>query len=349
MTFPYDAILVVSYGGPREPDDVLPFMRNATRGRGIPDSRLLEVSGHYQMFGGASPINERNAELMDALGAELASRGITVPIVIGNRNWTPYVSDAVRELEASGARRVLVLATAAYASYSGCRQYREDLAAALAETGASLELTKIGPFAETEGFLTANTDAVRAALAVAEGEPRVLFVTHSIPLAMDAASGPGGENRYSDQHRRVAEEVAARAGLDADGWEIAYCSRSGAPHIPWLEPDVNDRMEELAGEGVGSVVTVPFGFINDHMEVVYDLDTQANETAADQGLAYVRAATVGVHPAFVAMLADKIVEAAPGEVGGLPTCGVNCCASGHPGPPRPAACSLADRTAGVAG
>lgn len=340
MTLPFDAILVVSYGGPREPDDVLPFMRNATRGRGIPDERLMEVSEHYRMFGGASPINERNAELMDALRAELAARGVRVPIVIGNRNWTPYVSQTVAELEASGAKRVLVLATAAYASYSGCRQYREDLALALTETGADLELTKIGPFAETEGFIQANVDAVRSALATAQGDPRVLFVTHSIPLAMDAASGPGGNNRYSDQHHRVAEEVAARAGLAADGWEIAYCSRSGAPHIPWLEPDVNDRMEELAGEGVRSIVTVPFGFINDHMEVVYDLDTEANQTAAEHGLSYLRAATVGVHPAFVAMLADKVLDARPGEVGGLATCGATCCGVGRPGAHLAAACSI---------
>ncbi len=339
MTFPYDAILVVSYGGPRQPDDVLPFMRNATRGRGIPDERLMEVSEHYRLFGGASPINERNAELMDALRAELGGRGVTAPIVIGNRNWTPYVAETVAELEASGAKRVLVLATAAYASYSGCRQYREDLAAALAETGAGLEFTKIGAFAETDGFVSANADAVREAMSLAETPPRVLFVTHSIPLAMDAASGPGGGNTYAAQHRRVAERVAREVGLAEDAWEIAYCSRSGAPHIPWLEPDVNDRMQELAREGVTSVVAAPFGFISDHMEVVYDLDTEGRQTAADLGLGYVRAATAGVHPAFVAMLADAILADQPGEVGGLRTCGADCCGSGRPGPPRPAACS----------
>lgn len=361
-----DAILVLSYGGPRGPEDVLPFMRNATRGRGIPDERLVEVSGHYQMFGGVSPINERNGELMDALGAVLRERGIDLPIVIGNRNWTPYVADTLRDLAASGARDLLVLATAAYASYSGCRQYREDLAGALAETGLSFGLTKIGPFAETDGFVAANTDAVRAAVAELP-DARVLFVTHSIPTAMDAASGPGprsaepgsrmaapGEaNTYSAQHRRVAERVAAAAGLAEGAWEIAYCSRSGAPHIPWLEPDVNDRMAELAAEGVRSVVTVPFGFVNDHMEVVYDLDTQARETAAEHDLAYVRAATVGVHPAFVGMLADA-VEAALGRgeggfdpaadparslLGGLRTCTSTCCGSGRPGGPAlPAAC-----------
>lgn len=346
MTFDFDAVLVLSYGGPRRPEDVLPFMRNATRGRGIPDERLVEVSEHYLLFGGASPINERNAELMDALRAELAARGVDVPIVIGNRNWDPYVAETLGELVAGGARRIAVLATSAYASYSNCRQYREDLAAALAtlDAPADLTLVKVGPFAETPGFVAATVDRVREALASAEGTPRVLFITHSIPLAMDAKSGPGpwsdgpGANTYAAQHRRVAQEVASEVGLADDAWEIAYCSRSGAPHIPWLEPDVNDRLTELAHEGVTSVVTVPFGFINDHMEVVYDLDTEARATAEGLGLGYVRAATVGVHPAFVAMLADALVEPRPGEVGGVRTCHATCCLPGRPGTPLPAAC-----------
>ena len=338
MSFDYDAICVVSYGGPRRPEDVLPFMRNATRGRGIPDERLVEVSGHYSIFGGVSPINERNDELMDALGAALRDRGIDVPIVIGNRNWTPFLPDTFTELAASGARRVLALATAGYASYSGCRQYREDIAAALTKTGVELQIDKVGSFAETDGFITANVDSLRDALAVAVGSPRVVFVTHSIPSAMDAASGPGGDNTYAAQHARVAAAIAARVGLDDARWEIAYCSRSGAPHIPWLEPDINDCLEELAADGVTSVITVPFGFINDHMEVVYDLDTQASQTAAELGLDYVRAATAGTHPAFIAMLADKIADLRPGEAGGRRTCGANCCLSGRPGDAKPAAC-----------
>ncbi|MFZ2481125.1 MAG: ferrochelatase, partial [Propioniciclava sp.] len=229
MSFDYDAICVVSYGGPRRPEDVLPFMRNATRGRGIPDERLVEVSGHYSIFGGVSPINERNDELMDALGAALRDRGIDVPIVIGNRNWTPFLPDTFTELAASGARRVLALATAGYASYSGCRQYREDIAAALTKTGVELQIDKVGSFAETDGFITANVDSLRDALAVAVGTPRVVFVTHSIPSAMDAASGPGGDNTYAAQHARVAAAIAARVGLEDARWEIAYCSRSGAP------------------------------------------------------------------------------------------------------------------------
>lgn len=334
-----DAVLVLSYGGPRKPDDVLPFMRNATRGRSIPDERLLEVSEHYLLFGGASPINDRNAELMDALSAELSSRGVDVPVVIGNRNWDPYVHETLAELAAAGARRVAVLATSAYASYSSCRQYREDLAAAIATTGVELDLVKVGPFAESPGFVTANADAVRAARAELPGA-RVVFVTHSIPTAMDKASGPAAaSNTYSAQHQRVAEAIAAEVGLADDGWEIAYCSRSGAPHIPWLEPDVNDRLEELASEGVETVITVPFGFISDHMEVVYDLDTDARATAERLGLGYVRAATVGVHPAFVSMLADAVLDPQPGEVGGVRTCHATCCLLGRPGvPPLPAAC-----------
>ena len=339
MTFPFDAVLVLSYGGPRQPEDVLPFMRNATRGRGIPDERLLEVSEHYLMFGGASPINERNDELLDALRAELSRRGVDVPVVIGNRNWDPYVTDALAQLAAGGARRVVVLATSAYASYSSCRQYREDLAAALADTGLEFDLVKVGPFAETDGFVTANADAVRDALAELPGA-RVLFVSHSIPTAMDAASGPGGDNTYSAQHRRVAQAVASEVGLTDDAWEMAWCSRSGAPHIPWLEPDVNDRLAELAADGVSSVVTVPYGFVNDHMEVVYDLDTEARATASGLGLGYVRAATVGVHPAFIGMLADALTDPQPGRVGGRATCHATCCLLGRPGAPvLPTACA----------
>lgn len=353
----FDAVLVVSYGGPRGPEDVLPFMRNATRGRGIPDERLVEVSGHYQLFGGVSPINERNAELMAALGDALASRGVHVPIVIGNRNWTPFLHETLGELKASGARRVLCLFTSAYASYSGCRQYREDLARALETVGGGLELTKVGPYAETPGFVAANADALRAAVAeaaalagVPTGDVTVLFVTHSIPSAMDAASGPRGVAGsaaglgYADQHRRVAAEVVCLADAGAGDWELVFCSRSGAPHMPWLEPDVNDRLAELAASGAKAVVAAPIGFVNDHMEVVFDLDTQARATAADLGLPYVRAGTAGVHPRFVAELAEAIATGAltPGSVAGYPACSPGCCASGRPGAPgapaAPAAC-----------
>lgn len=350
---PYDALLVVSYGGPNGPDDVLPFMRNATRGRGIPDERLVEVSQHYLMFGGKSPINERNAELLDALRAGLAAAGAgNVPVVIGNRNWHPFIAETVQSLADAGARRVLVMFTAAYSSYSGCRQYREDLARAVAEVGpagASLEFDKIGPYGESDGFVDATARSVVEALSSRDQDflhqARVVFVTHSIPTAMDAASGPGGpEGTYSAQHRRVAERAMGLASDElgfAPAWEIAYCSRSGAPHIPWLEPDVNDRLAELATEGVLKVVAVPFGFINDHMEVVYDLDTQAKETAAELGVEYVRAATVGTDPAFVDELVGRLLQRAAVARGEAPEpadsryrCASGCCRGGRPGAPE---------------
>lgn len=352
-----DAVLMVSYGGPRGPEDVLAFMRNATRGRGIPDERLLEVSGHYQRFGGVSPINQRNEELQSALRRALATRGLDVEVAIGNRNWTPYVHEALGELYAAGHRHITVLATAAYASYSGCRQYREDLATALARLDEAaapgtrpsdeLVLTKVGPFAERSGFVSANATALVAAFDRAgwtDRMPHLLFVTHSIPTAMADASGPGpAEGRYVAQHERVAERVAREAserlGVAVE-WELVYCSRSGAPHVTWLEPDVNDRIIELATAGVQSVVTAPIGFINDHMEVVFDLDTQARETAEDLGLGYVRAATAGTDPAFVSQLAEAVLAGAPGEVAGVPTCTPDCCTSGRPGPARPAACGV---------
>ena len=417
---PYDAILLQSYGGPRRPEDVLPFMRNATAGRGVPDSRLLEVSGHYQGFGGASPINARNAELRDALQARLAERGSTLPIVVGNRNWHPFVSQALRELADAGARRVLALPTAAFGSYSGCRQYREDLAGAVSllangadgstgegieadaaarvggDGGGPVELTvdKTRPYYNTPGLLQANVDAIveaYGALAeqgVAAADARLVLVTHSIPLGMEAGSAPGegaesthgisgptGAGRrepgvaadlstevsYVAQHEALAAvlvpEVARRLGLETVEVDLVYCSRSGPPQARWLEPDVNDHLEALAAghltdgrpvERPGGVVVAPFGFISDHMEVVFDLDTEAAQTARDLGMPYARAATVGTHPAFIDSLVDILFEraaAARGEdvrpdsttgVGPFHTvCPDSCCrnGAGHPGRP----------------
>lgn len=321
---PYTAVLVASYGGPEGPDDVLPFLRNATRGRGIPDERLAEVGEHYHLFGGRSPINERNAELLDALRAELARRGVDVPVVIGNRNWHPFHAEVVPGLVADGHTRVLALATSAYHCYSSCRQYAEDLQRAEAGVEGALHIDRVGAFAETDGFTRANADAVAAALDEVrqggfDGDPKVLFVTHSIPLTMNAASGDGSPDcTYDQQHLRVAANVAAEVrrltGRVID-WELTYCSRSGPPHVPWLTPDVNDRLEELAAEGVGGVVLAPIGFITDHMEVVYDLDTEAAATAQRLGLAHARAATAGTHPAFVAMLVDHLLARAAVERG----------------------------------
>ncbi len=354
-TAPYDALLVVSYGGPNGPDDVLPFMRNATRGKGIPDERLLEVSGHYARFGGVSPINACNARLLDALRAELAARGADLPVVLGNRNWHPFISEAAAGILADGAKRILMLPSSAYASYSGCRQYREDVAAALAGLGAGatgIAVDKVRPFYDSPGFLDAEVEVVSASVrrlleaGRAPSETRLLLVTHSIPVAMQDGSGdperPGGD--YIAQHLALADVLVPRVE-DALGLargairaELAYCSRSGPPQARWLEPDVNDRLAELPAEGVRAVSVAPIGFVSDHMEVVFDLDTEAAETAAGLGLAYDRAATPGAHPALVASLVDLVLERAavargekPERPSTLPSgpwpdeCGAHCC------------------------
>ena len=351
---PYDALLLVSYGGPNGPEDVLPFMRNATRGKGIPDERLLEVSGHYARFGGVSPINACNDRLIEALRAELAARGAELPLVLGNRNWHPFISEALASLAASGAQRILMLPTSAYASYSGCRQYREDLARALAldPACAGMRVDRVRVFHDSPGFLAAQVEAVAASVgrlldrgAQPEGL-RLVLVTHSIPLAMEEGSGdpdrPG--SGYVAQHLALAELLVpaveealglARGSIRA---ELAYCSRSGPPSARWLEPDINDRLDELAAEGVRAVSCAPIGFVSDHMEVVYDLDTEAAGTAERLGLDYDRAATAGAHPALVASLVDLVLERAAlarGEDVDRPStlpagpwpeeCGAHCC------------------------
>ena len=298
---PYSAVLLASYGGPRRPEDVLPFMRNATAGRGVPDERLLEVSQHYQLFGGRSPINEQNEALRDALAAELRKRGCPRPVVIGNRNWTPFFAETVSALHRDRHDRVVALTTAAYSCYSACRQYRENLAAVM-EQIPGVVIDKAGPYAERDGFISANVDALVAAVQalrsrIGEGVIKVLFVTHSIPVAMNTDSADSTPAARSEAH--LGERL---------DWEMVYCSRSGSPRIPWLEPDVNDRLAELTG--VNGVVAAPIGFISDHMEVAYDLDTQARESAAEAGFDYERAATAGIHPDFIATLADLLFEQA---------------------------------------
>ena len=322
---PYDALLLYSFGGPDKPEDVVPFLRNVTAGRGIPDARLEQVGEHYYGFGGKSPINEQNLALKAALEQELAARGLDVPVVWGNRNWAPYTTDAIDELEALGAQRAVALVTSAYSSYSGCRQYREDLATVLDKRGqldengsTGVQFDKIRSYFNTPGFVQGNVDAVTEAfgdLAAAGGDAaaaKLLFVTHSIPDVMEAASGVGHAT-YSEQHLDIAALVAAQVGErlgHAVEWELAYCSRSGPPHQPWLEPDVNDRLAELAEEGLRDVVISPIGFVSDHMEVAYDLDTEALATARDLGMTAVRAGTVGTREVFVKQLVDLVLERA---------------------------------------
>lgn len=354
---PYDAVLLVSFGGPEGQDDVIPFLRNVTRGRGIPEERLEEVAHHYRHFGGVSPINDQNRALRAALRAELDARGLDLPVLWGNRNWDPYVADALREAHAAGHRRLLAVVTSAYSSYSSCRQYREDLAGALIETGLQDELTidKVRQYFDHPGFVSPFVEGVRGALvrthdallAHAGGgatgpaevdlarDAHVLFVTHSIPTSTAVASGPrdaqlGEEGAYGAQHRAVADVVMASIGSN-DGptagstsgahgaalagvpWSLVYQSRSGAPTTPWLEPDINDAIAELAERGVKAVVIAPIGFVSDHLEVMWDLDEEALTTARDAGLHAERVPTPGVHPAFVAGLVDLVQERLAGQ------------------------------------
>lgn len=318
----YDAVMLCSYGGPRKNEDVLPFMRNATAGRGVPDERLLEVSGHYRNFSGISPINAHNLRLRREIELELARRGEEIEVTLGNRNWTPFFHDTLCDLAVQGKKRVLCIFTSAYVSYSGCRQYREDLAAAqkqLADQGWEVQLDKIRAYYTTEGFIAANLENLQTTVTQVQEEtgvwPRIAFVTHSIPTPMETGSGPADHSRpsYAQQHLTVCQELISRLAEvlpDAPDftWDLAYCSRSGPPQMPWLEPDINDLLTDYAQAGCQQVVTVPIGFICDHMEVVFDLDTEAAATAQDLGLGYRRVPTVGTDPRFVSSLVDLIFE-----------------------------------------
>jgi ferrochelatase len=349
---PYDALLLLSFGGPEGPDDVVPFLENVTRGRGIPRERLKEVGRHYFLFGGVSPINAQNRELLDAIRKDFAEHGLDLPVYWGNRNWAPYLTDALREMSDAGHRRILVLATSAYASYSGCRQYRENLAASLAvlaEEGRAVpRVDKLRHYFNHPGFVEPMTDAVLTALAelpedVRDGA-RLAFTTHSIPTASADTSGPvpghGNGGAYVAQHLDtaavIAEAVRAATGVDRP-WELVYQSRSGAPHIPWLEPDICDHLEEVHAAGAPAVVMAPIGFVSDHMEVKYDLDTEAAAKAGELGLPVARAATVGADPRFAAAVRDLVLERAATERGGTP----RRCALGALGPSHdvcPAGC-----------
>jgi ferrochelatase len=309
---PYDALLVLSFGGPEGQDDVIPFLENVLRGRDVPRSRLEAVATHYRRFGGVSPINGQNRALIAALEAELAAHGPSLPIYWGNRNWDPLLVDTVRRMTADGVRRALVFVTSAFGSYSGCRQYRDDLAAARAAVGAGApELDKLRLYWNHPGFIEPVADGLRASIAGLEStgaglrtEPLVLFSAHSIPTLM-ADGAP-----YVRQLRAAAALVAERSGV-AD-WELVFQSRSGPPTQPWLEPDVGDRLRSLAAEGgadrLRPVVICPIGFVSDHMEVLYDLDTEAADVASELGLDVRRSPTVGTDPRFVRMIAALIGE-----------------------------------------
>ena len=319
----YDAVLLSGFGGPEGQDEVIPFLRNVTRGRGIPDERLEEVAHHYRHFGGVSPINQHNRELRAALEARLAECGLPLPVLWGNRNWTPYLNDAVAEASTRGLTTLIAIPTSAYSSYSSCRQYREDWADALEDTGLAdrVLIDKVRPFFNHPGFVQPFVEGVADALAqaaadgIASGELEILFCTHSIPLGDAELSGPrmkplGAEGAYPAQHRLVAEYVVAQAAPGVS-WQLVYQSRSGPPQQPWLEPDVNDAIAALQGRR--GVILVPLGFVSDHMEVMWDLDVEAMETAAEKGLWVRRTPTPGVHPAFVDALVDLVAERVEGR------------------------------------
>jgi protoporphyrin/coproporphyrin ferrochelatase len=321
-TAPYDAVVLVSFGGPEAPEEVMPFLRRVTRGRGIPDQRLEEVAEHYHHFGGRSPINDQNRALMAALRGELDRRGIDTPLLWGNRNSEPFLTDTLRDAQERGLTSLVVVTTSAYSCYSSCRQYREDLAEALdtlAAEGRTVRVDKVRQYWNHPGFAAVNvrlvTEAVREMADRTGVTPRVVCVTHSIPDAMDDTSGPGDEdgNLYSAQHQAltaaIGQEVSATLGHEVAA-DLAYCSRSGPPSQPWLEPDVNDHLTALHEQGVRHVVVAPIGFVSDHMEVVFDLDTEARETADELGLDMVRVPTVGVDPEFVSGLVDLVLERA---------------------------------------
>ena len=335
---PVDALLVVGFGGPEGPDDVMPFMENVTRGRGIPAERLAEVSRHYlDVFGGVSPINAQTLALADALRAELAARGPELPVYWGNRNWHPFLADELERMRADGVRHALEVVTSAFPSYSGCRQYREDVWRARSD-GRPM-VTKMRHFYAEDGFLAPMAAGVAASLSGLGPSARLLFTAHSIPTVMAQTSGPDGDG-YVTALRAAAAGVVAR--LDAPReWDLVFQSRSGPPQVPWLEPDVGDALQALYDGGVREAVMVPIGFVSDHVEVVYDLDLQAQERVAGlAGMTVRRSPTVGVAPEFVAMLRDLVAErlAASDELadhGGVAThdrCPARCC---PPPPPRP--------------
>lgn len=349
---PFDALLLLSFGGPEGPDEVIPFLENVTRGRGVPRERLAEAGAHYTLFGGVSPINAQNRELIAAIEKEFASHGPALPVYWGNRNWKPYLADTVRSMADDGVKRAAVLVTSAYASYSGCGQYHENLLAARAEVGdAAPELHKLRHYFNHPGFVQPLVDNTVAALArlpenVRAGV-RIVMTTHSIPLATAAGAGPDG-NAYLAQHRETARLVAAGVGAALGrphmAWDLVFQSRSGPPHVPWLEPDVNDHLAQLRADGVPAAVLVPIGFLSDHMEVVYDLDVEAAATAERIGLPLARAATTGSDPRFAAAVRELVLERAAalrGEapdrraLGGLgpshDVCPMGCCPDPRPG------------------
>lgn len=338
---PYDAILVMSFGGPEGLDDVIPFMENVTRGRGIPRERLEEVSEHYKMFGGVSPINAQNRALIAALEEELAEHGPNLPVYFGNRNWHPMIEDTLRQMKADGVKRALAFFTSGFSCYSGCRQYREDIMKAQAAVGEGApEVDKIRVFYNHPGFINPVVDNVKTALNAWPEDQRdnvhIVFTAHSIPM------GQARNSAYEVQLKESCRIVADILGTE--DYVLVYQSRSGPPSMPWLEPDILDYMEEIHAQGRNDLIIMPIGFVSDHMEVMFDLDTEAQELAEELGMKMVRAKSVGTAQPFVRMIRDLVVERMTENperpaLGSRPAnhdiCPVNCCMPGTR--PRPSA------------
>jgi len=307
---PVDAVLVLSFGGPEQPDDVMPFLRKVTGGRNIPDERLAEVAEHYLHFGGRSPINDQARELIDALRIRMQAGGLDLPIYWGNRNWHPFIEDTMAQIALDGRKNIIAFATSAYSSYSSCHQYREDLQRSQTAVGESApRITKVRQFYNHPGFIEPMIRNTRAAMdALPENErssAHIAFTAHSIPLTMATNS------RYQQQLLEASRLVMEGLNMNATEerpWELVFQSRSGSPHTPWLEPDICDHLQTLHSKGVNSLVMVPIGFISDHMEVVYDLDDEAAKKAADLGMNVTRAKTVGVDDQFIDAVYELIVE-----------------------------------------
>lgn len=336
MTEDYDALLLLSFGGPDGPEDVLPFLLNVTRGREVPPARLAEVAEHYEHFGGTSPINAENRLLLSSVRQDFAEHGVDMPVYWGNRNWRPYLADTLSTMAADGIQRALAFVTSAYSSFSGCRQYLEDVERARTVVGKGAPaVDKLRQYFNHPGFVAANADAVRDALALVptsrRGTTRLIFTAHSIPVSMARESGPDGD-LYVRQLLEAAQLIAA--DMPGMGWDMAWQSRSGGAQVPWLEPDVNDWLGQLARAGTTDVLVSPIGFVSDHLEVTWDLDTEAAATAAGLGLGFTRAATAGRDPRFVAMVRELVLErsaaavrrCALGEMGPAhDRCPVGCC------------------------
>lgn len=323
----YDALLLVSFGGPERMDDVIPFLENVLRGRNVPRERMLKVAEHYEMFGGVSPINQQNRNLIAALEDELKRNGPRLPIYWGNRNWHPMLADTVARMAGDGIRNALAFVTSAYSSYSSCRQYLQNIGDAQSHVGPGApRIEKLRQFYNHPLFIEANVDHVRAALEEVS-EPHLVFTAHSIPESMAANCD------YAMQLAETAGLIARE--LNVKNWQLVYQSRSGSPMQPWLGPDVSEHLQTLAAAGVKEVVVAPIGFVSDHMEIVYDLDFEAQHVARELSLKMVRAATAGTHPSFVKMIRELMLERidnAPARFLGsygarIGLCATDCCVS----------------------